>query len=222
MRTMPPRSTIRHDAEENHAWFGRAAALVNEWAPIQLVPFNLALRRILITNNAIDGTIALRELLTLLHRMRAELQMQVRGPMSIVVGTGMVFDYFDEVRKVIARAREDVLFVDPYLDSDFVSRYLPHIAKGVAIRLLTRERLATLLPAVETFSRQTSASVEVRAAEGFHDRYVFVDQQACYQSGASFKDGGRNAPTTLTQITDALESMKDTYQRIWMSATIQS
>ena len=46
-------------------------------------------------------------------------------PLSVVVQKGQVFDYYDEVRKVIEPARTDVFFVDPYLAADFVSRYLP-------------------------------------------------------------------------------------------------
>lgn len=34
------------------------------------------------------------------------------GPLSVVVQQGQVFDYFDEVRKVIEPARSDLFFVD--------------------------------------------------------------------------------------------------------------
>jgi hypothetical protein len=39
----------------------------------------------------------------------------------------MVFDYFDEIRKIIELAKQDLFFIDPYLDSEFVSRYLSHV-----------------------------------------------------------------------------------------------
>jgi hypothetical protein len=108
--------------------------------------------------------------------------------------------------------------VDPYLDSEFVSRYLSHVSKGATIRLLARERLATLLPAVDLFAKQSQLAIQVRSAPNFHDRYVFVDGNACYQSGASFKDGAKSAPTTLTQITDALAAMLQTYEGLWGTA----
>jgi hypothetical protein len=71
------------------------------------------------------------------------------------------------------------------------------------IRLLARERLSTLLPIVKIFSQQYNKNIEVRSIPNFHDRFVIIDGGVCYQSGASFKDGARNAPTTITQITDA-------------------
>ena len=130
-----------------------------------------------------------------------------------------MFDYFDEVRKIIAEAKSDLLFVDPYLDGEFVSRYLGQVGSGVSVRLLARERLPSLKPAVEAFAKQTSLSIEVRSAPNFHDRYIFVDRMACCQSGASFKDGAKNAPTTITQITDAFTAVRKTYEDLWSSAT---
>jgi len=63
--------------------------------------------------------------------------------------------------------------------------------------------------------------VEVRSAEGFHDRYIFIDHGDCYQSGASFKDGAKKSPTTLTQITDAFSAMQGTYEEIWNNANTE-
>jgi hypothetical protein len=144
--------------------------------------------------------------------------METVGPLSLPVAHGQVFDYFDEVRKIIELAKQDLLFVDPYLDAEFVSRYLSHVSKGVTIRLLARERLTTLLPAVDLFAKQSGCTVEVRSAQHFHDRYVFVDRNACYQSGASFKDGAKSAPTMLNQITDASAAMLQTYEDKWSKA----
>jgi hypothetical protein len=111
--------------------------------------------------------------------------------------------------------------VDPYLDSDFVSRYLGQVSKGVTIRLLARERLTTLLPAVDLFAKQSGCTIHVRSVSNFHDRYVFVDRNACYQSGASFKDGAKSAPTTLAQVTDAFAAMFQTYEGLWNKAKIE-
>jgi len=102
-----------------------------------------------------------------------------------------------------------------------VSRYLPHVAAGVAIRLLAREKLTTLLPAVDAFGKQAGRRIEVRSAAGFHDRYLLVDGTSCYQSGASFKDGAKSAPTTVTQIIDAFAGVSKTYEDIWVGAAVQ-
>ena len=60
----------------------------------------------------------------LLHQAANDLRLKTVGPLTKAVGHGLVYDYFDEVRKIIETARTDLLFVDRYLDAEFVSRYL--------------------------------------------------------------------------------------------------
>jgi hypothetical protein len=220
LRTTPPRATIREETEENLAWLGRLSAVIENWDSSKCISVTRYVSQIqMLTGFAVsEGFAGLR---ILLHQARSDLRMQTLGPANVAVPHGMVFDYFDEIRKVIELARQDLLFVDPYLDTEFVSRYLPHVSAGVTTRLLAREKLATLLPAVDAFARQAGMTIEVRSAPNFHDRYVFVDKAACYQSGASFKDGAKSAPTTLTEITDAFAPVLQTYEDLWNRAHIE-
>jgi hypothetical protein len=214
IRTQPPQGTLRHNTPENRQWIGRAVAAVATWdvgAGVQAREYAGFLRQ---TGNRQAYEQGGR-LLDLLYEVQAVVRLRTIGPVNTAIGQGLVFDYFDEIRKIIETANKDVFFIDPYLEADFVSRYLPHVRAAVTIRLLTRERITTLLPAVTAFAQQSQASIEVRTASGFHDRYVIVDGAACYQSGASFKDGARNAPTTVTQVGDAFTAVRDTYESIW-------
>jgi hypothetical protein len=220
LRTMPSRGTIRHATEENLSWFGRAQAVVGQWkSELSIRMWQYAER--IHGLAASDASAALNGLLTLLHQARHDLRMQTVGPMNVAVAHGMVFDYFDEIRKMIELSKQELFFIDPYLDAEFISRYLPHVPAGVNTRLLAREKLPTLLPAVDAYVKQYKTRVEVRSAPNFHDRYLIVDRTACYQSGASFKDGGRTSPTTLTQISDAFASMLATYDGLWKRAKIE-
>ena len=170
---------------------------------------------------ASQAAIRVNRVISLLHQAQHDLHMETQGPMTVAVGSKKVFEYFDEVRKIIELAGQDLMFVDPYLDAEFVARYLPYVPTGVNVRLLTRVKLAMLLPAVDAFVRQDAIGVEVRSAPNFHDRYVFVDRLSCYQSGASFKDGAKSSPTTLTQITDAFTAMLKTYEDVWNRAKVE-
>jgi hypothetical protein len=209
------------NAATDVAWFGRFSAVIRAWDPYRSA-------EVMLCQMHFDGLKSLdktkdgyRRTLTLLNEARHALRMETVGPLSVPVAHGQVFDYFDEVRKVIEQAKQDVLFVDPYLEAEFVSRYLIHVSKGVTIRLLAREKLASLLSAVDPFSKQSGPTIEVRSAPNFHDRYVFVDRNTCYQSGASFKDGAKSSPTTLTQITDAFAVMSHTYEDLWGKAKVE-
>ncbi len=219
LRTMPPSERLGHDSADVLSWLGRAAAIISNWRPDMMILARPHLRNI---HSSIESDYheASTGLIVMLNQARADLMMKTRGPLNVAVSSSMVFDYFDEIRKVIEVAKSDILFVDPYLDADFISRYLPHITQGVRIRLLAREKIQTLLPAAKLFVDQNKATLEIRSAPNFHDRYVFIDERDCYQSGASFKDGAKKAPTTITQITDAFAAVFQTYQDIWRDAKV--
>jgi hypothetical protein len=221
LRTMPPRPTLRHDTEENFAWFGRARSIVSAWNGTSSIFFGAYVETFIGSINAHAAEEAFAKLMTILQEARWDLRMRTTGPLSVAVNRGQPFDYFDEVRKVIAAAQNDILFVDPYLDADFVSRYLPHIRSGLTIRLLTSKNLAVLLPSVHQFAQQNRASVEVRKPTARpHDRFVFIDRAQCYFSSASFQDGGRLSPAILQQVTDTVAEMIAIYEAEWAAGVV--
>jgi hypothetical protein len=219
IRTMPSRDAMGHDDPNTLAWIGRASAVAHAIDMTRATVLFDGHARNLGSGASSQYHSAVRGVVTMLHHMRHELRMKVGSPTSTAIAGGGVFDYFDEIRKVIAEARADLFFVDPYLDAEFVGRYLPHVVSGTSVRLLGRERMSTLAPAADLMRKQSGLNIAVRSAGAFHDRYLFVDGRACYQSGASFKDGAKRAPTTLTQIIDAFDPVLATYEGLWSSAT---
>jgi len=106
LRTMPPRATIRHGTDENLSWLGRLSAAIEQWSPEKAVIMRICLTRFH-SRMADQAESALRELMTLLHQARHDLRMKTLGPVNVAVPHGMVFDYFDEIRKIIETAKED-------------------------------------------------------------------------------------------------------------------
>lgn len=220
-RTMPPRDDLDTSDDATLAWLGRGAAVMAEYSPGHAARWHLAVDKL----HAYKGMSTFQganQIVALIQEVRYSIQMRLVGPQSSIVPQGAVFDYFDSLRAIIEPASKDILFVDPYLEAEFVARYLPHIKSGVSIRLLAREKMSSLMSAVRPFAKQHNAQIEVRSAPGFHDRFVFIDGMACYQSGGSFKDGAKNAPVTITQITDAFASMLQTYEGIWSKAKVET
>ena len=219
LRSMPPITDFIGDQHEKAAaWFGRFSAVIQAWDFRRAVDLALAQQQL---STLVGLNPGYYRVVALLNEARHNLRMETVGPLSVAVAHGEVFDYFDELRRIVEMAKQDLLFVDPYLDAEFVSRYLSHVTKGVTIRLLAREKLATLLPSVDLFAKQSAHTIQIRSAPHFHDRYVFVDHNTCYQSGASFKDGAKSAPTTLSQITDAFAAMSQTYEDLWSKAKVE-
>jgi hypothetical protein len=215
LRSMPTANDFQSHAPESDQWIGRAAAALTRWDLSRSPWINGAVDAMGVTSNIVEKVKGRGKLVALLNQARADLRMSV-GFLSVVVPAGHVFDYFDELRRVIETASVEVFFVDPYLDAEFVSRYLPHVPKGVQTRLLGgSQRIASLLPAVDAFGKQFDQTIQVRSSAEIHDRYLFVDKMSCYLSGASFKDGAKKAPAVLTQITDAVQPMLEMFEGIW-------
>ena len=214
LRAMPDPQTLGNDSIDVLSWLGRAGAALEAWDPVKGTLFTITLQG-LSSRLERDFNPAMRKVLVMLHQARSDLRLRTTGPLAIAVQKGAVFEYFDEVRKVVQTAKSTLLFCDPYLDADFVSRYLPHVTSGVSVRLLGRERMPALVPAATMFSAQSGLKVEVRSASGFHDRYLFADGVTGYHSGASFKDGGKTAPTSFIQVMDAFSALEATYEQLW-------
>jgi len=202
------------------AWRGRLRAVLEHWSLSKAMRLDHCLR-------LIDGADARmseagkQQLVSLLHEARHSLWLESPRANSFVIRDGAVFEYFDELRKIIELAKIDILFIDRYLDPSFVARFLPHVSSEVPVRLLTRNRIEALLPAVDTFASQYGTLIQVRTSPNIHDRFVIIDRSAAYQSGASFKDGAKDSPVTVTQIIDAFAKVLELYDNLWNSARVE-
>ncbi len=195
------------------AYHGRANAVVRAWDVLRATFFDFST---LSYAGSTSQRASLKCLTLVLHEAQNDLRMKTVGPLSTAIGQGQMFEYFNELRRLIETATNDLLFVDPYLDADFVEKYLPFAKDSVDVRLLGRERASALAAAVAAYNTQYGTAVKLRTGQaGFHDRYLFVDRSSCYQSGASFKDGAQRALTTITQITDAFTEVHTHYEAMW-------
>ena len=68
--------------------------------------------RLLANSGNFDFSSTRRSILVQLHQAQSDLRLQSTGPLSIGVDAGRVFDYFDEVRRMIESAKVNILFVD--------------------------------------------------------------------------------------------------------------
>ena len=219
IRTAPPLLTLHQGEQEQFAWLGRASLLVRRWNPNRGVIFDSEVRT-LHAGRSYDPAVSIAEIFTTLHEARQDLRLNVVGPLTIAVQHGAVFDYFDEVRKVMGAAQSELFFVDPYMESEFVSRYIVQVPSSIRIRLLGKKSIPSLLPAVELIRKQNRINIEVRSNPNLHDRFLFVDSRNGFHSGASFKDGTKNAPTTFTEITDTFQPVLATYEEFWSNGIV--
>lgn len=219
IRCMPEINKLHVNTPENLEWLGLASALVMLADPVRGTMFKGKVDQL--SNIMLNPIEVARSVIVTLQQFRNEYRIKSAGPLTMAFSPGMQFDYFDEVRKILETASSDLLIVDPYLGADFVSRYLPHVKKNVSIRLMIENQITQVQSAVTLFSQQYGNSIEIRKSTNMHDRYMFIDGRECFQSGATFKDGASKSATTLTQIIDAFDAVRNIYETAWTSATIR-
>jgi hypothetical protein len=217
IRSMPDRKTFRHDLPENHEWLGQAAALVMMADTVRGTVFRHQIDKLYSIGG--DPAAAVQSIIITLQQCRSEWRLKSGGPLTVAFEPGKQFDYFDEIRKILASATSDVFVVDPYAGAEFVGRYIPHVKKGVAVRMLVENQITQVRSAAEMFTAQHGTAIEVRKSKSMHDRFIFIDRLECYTSGATFKDGAVKSATLITQITDAFAPMLRIYEDMWSAAT---
>ena len=67
LRTMPPKSAIRHDTQENFAGLGRLSAAIKAWSFAESLPLGLAVKQ-LHGKMASDVSQGFSQIMTLLHQ----------------------------------------------------------------------------------------------------------------------------------------------------------
>lgn len=218
VRTMPPIATLRHDTPENHEWLGLAAYLVQETDSARGISFRMEITRLYSGFNRMPGETE-KLLVSMVQQCKMEWRFKSSGPLAVAFEPRRPFDYFDEVRKYVESATTEVFFIDPYMDAEFVSRYLPFVKPGVTIRLLGSNKIMALKAAVEMYSAQSGATIALRHSM-FHDRYLIIDGRECYQSSGSFNHGAATAASLLVQIVDAFDSIRSMYEARWAAGTV--
>lgn len=227
LRDLLQRVPVNTYTEDALAWYADVAGAVAAYSPVEAVTFNGLVASV--ANLGVMNTVAVnrRDQSCTEFAMRARalfrrLQLQTNGFVTAQFEPGQIYDYFEEIRRLLAASTREVVFIDPWLNSEFVTRYLPQVPDQVAVKLLTaRGQAAALRVALDLFIQQANRQVELRVYPNgqLHDRHLIVDGVDVYQSGASFKDGARNSPTSINQIVDAAPEMIAAHMVRWNGGT---
>lgn len=198
-------------------WLGKAHALILRWEPVEAISFKITVDSLYYD---LTRDIYVGQLLAILYRAIADLEIQVPELPPQAFGPGAVYDFNKALRDLLGSATKTLLIVDPYLDDQVFDAYISTVSPQVVVRLLAREYASSLAPAVQKFIAQKKMTIEVRSSQGIHDRVIFIDDRSCWVLGQSIKDAAKAKPTYLAPLAhDASELKKADYERIWIAAT---
>ena len=112
-------------------------------------------------------------------------------PPQKVFYDGQIYDAFEQMKKFVQMAKQELIVIDPYFD-DSVLPLIAQKQQGVAV-LVVKNRRKDLLHAVDVaqFNAQYGNSLTVKESTRFHDRFLIIDRSTLIHVGASFNYLGK-------------------------------
>ena len=112
-------------------------------------------------------------------------------PPQKVFYDGQVFDAFEQMKKLVRMAKDELIVIDPY----FADSVLPLVAQkrpGVSVLVVRNSRNKLLHAAdVAAFNAQFGNSLAVKTSDRFHDRFLILDRFVLIHVGASLNYLGK-------------------------------
>ena len=112
-------------------------------------------------------------------------------PPQKVFFDGQVYDAFEQMKKFVRMAKNELIVIDPY----FADCVLPLIAQkrsGVQVQVVKNSRSKLLHDVdVAQFNMQYKNSLTVTVSDRFHDRFLIIDKTTLIHVGASLNHLGK-------------------------------
>ncbi len=114
-----------------------------------------------------------------------------RFPPQKVFYDGQVYDAFEQMKKFVRMAKNELIIIDPYFD-DCVLPLVAQKRQGVSVLVVKNSR-NKLLHAVDVarFNAQYGNSLTVKVSDKFHDRFLVIDRSTLIHVGASLNHLGK-------------------------------
>jgi hypothetical protein len=212
----PDFATFKSGSRVHHEWLARVRNLIAKWDESRAP----SAQDIAQLSSFVYRDDSLNKIMTALYDAIADLQYSVQATVGRAYGPGAVYDFFKNLRELLASATSSIFIIDPYLDDQIFDAYLSAVLRQVSVRLLTNKGASALKPALVRFIAQTNMSIQVRRSNRTHDRVFFLDDRSCWVMGQSIKDAASSKPTYLAPLdNETAELKKEFYEEIWTAAT---
>lgn len=216
--SMPKFSGYEVLSEEELAWLGRAYAAVHQWSSFESAGVKTATDWL-----GMPGMIEqnLNKIRACIKRGIADLELKIRlTPTSTqqVYGPGAVYDFFNDLARIIRSSTRDILIADPYMDAEIFDLYLTECSSATSVRLLAKNSAPNLKAAAAKFCSQKNISIQIRQSTSFHDRVILHDGTTVWVIGQSLKDAAKSKVTYLAPLSSDVANLKiDFYEQVWQA-----
>jgi hypothetical protein len=120
---------------------------------------------------------------------------------EVFIPKGEVYTAYRTIRDIMLQGRAEILVIDSYVDEDLLDMFAS-VEPSVKVRVLMEHLKGGFKLAYRKLLQQRG-NIEVRCSNQFHDRFIVLDGQACYQLGGSINHAGAKA-TTIGKRSDVM------------------
>lgn len=110
-------------------------------------------------------------------------------PKTALFYNGEWFDAFDFIVGIIRKAKKSIILVDPYCDNKALS-FLKYKSEGVEVLICNTSKSKLENEELSRFESQYGV-IKVRTLSNLHDRFLLIDEEECYDLGASLNYAGK-------------------------------
>lgn len=111
---------------------------------------------------------------------------------------GTTHDAYTHIRSILQTATTDLFIVDGYMDATIYRLLSTVPSPRLNVKFLTWNIPSDFTLEAKKFSTQhPHFTIELRKAQDFHDRFIFIDNAKSFLLGASIKDAGNRGFTVL-------------------------
>ena len=103
---------------------------------------------------------------------------------------GQYFDSYELFCDLVGKAKDEVIFIDPYFDYKGLNVLSKRqINVFVIVCHSTKARLRD--SDIELFKEQNGGNIEILVSDKFHNRFIILDRKECYDIGTSVNYAGK-------------------------------
>ena len=110
-------------------------------------------------------------------------------PKQAIFSAGQFYDAYEYISSIIRKANRSIILIDPYCDSKAFT-FLKNKKESVEVTICSSRSSKLDEKEIKKFESQYGKTI-IKHLDDNHDRYLLLDNEECYQLGASLNYAGK-------------------------------
>lgn len=110
-------------------------------------------------------------------------------PKQAIFSAGQFYDAYEYISSIIRKANSSIVFIDPYCDTKAFT-FLKNKKESVKLTICSSHLSKLKKEEIDKFESQYG-KINIKQLDDNHDRFLIIDNEECYQLGASLNYAGK-------------------------------